>query len=67
MLAPWDVIEEHRPSVPFVLSGGLRPDNVHDGVKRLRPAGVDVSSGVEESPGIKDPDKLERFVRAARL
>jgi phosphoribosylanthranilate isomerase len=67
VVAPWDVIEAHRPSVPFVLSGGLRPDNVHDGVKRLRPAGVDVSSGVESAPGIKDPTKLEQFVRAARL
>lgn len=65
-LAPWDVIEAHRPSRPFVLSGGLRPDNVDEAVRRLRPTGVDVSSGVESSPGVKDHAKLQEFVRAAR-
>jgi phosphoribosylanthranilate isomerase len=66
VLAPWDVIEANRPSVPFVISGGLRPDNVAEAVMRLRPAGVDVSSGVESAPGIKDEDKLRRFVEEAR-
>jgi phosphoribosylanthranilate isomerase len=64
--ANWDLIEAHRPDVPFVLSGGLRPENVADGIRRLRPAGVDVSSGVEREPGIKDHDKLRAFVAAAR-
>lgn len=64
--APWELIEAHRPAVPFVLSGGLRPDNVADAVRRLRPAGVDVSSGVETAPGRKDPDKLRAFVEASR-
>jgi phosphoribosylanthranilate isomerase len=67
VMAPWDVIEAYRPSVPFVISGGLRPDNVHEAVRRLRPAGVDVSSGVEREPGIKDEEKMRMFVRAARL
>lgn len=66
VLAPWDVIEAHRPAVPFVVSGGLRPGNVGDAVRRLRPAGVDVSSGVESSPGVKDHDLLRAFVDAAR-
>lgn len=65
-LAPWDVIETHRPRVPFVLSGGLRPDNVAEAVRRIRPHGVDVSSGVESSPRVKDPGLLEAFVRSAR-
>ena len=65
-LAPWDVIETHRPTVPFVVSGGLRSDNVAEAVRRLRPAGVDVSSGIESEPGVKDAEKMRAFVRAAR-
>jgi phosphoribosylanthranilate isomerase len=66
VVAPWDLIEANRPDVAFVLSGGLRPDNVGEGVRRLRPAGVDVSSGIELAPGIKDTDAMGAFVRAAR-
>jgi phosphoribosylanthranilate isomerase len=65
-LAPWDVIEAHRPTVPFVLSGGLRPTNVADAIARLRPDGVDVSSGIESSPGVKDRAAMGEFVRNAR-
>lgn len=64
--APWDVIEAHRPQVAFVLSGGLSPDNVTEAVARLHPDGVDVSSGVESEAGIKDPELLRAFVKAAR-
>lgn len=64
--APWELIEAHRPDVPFVLSGGLRPENVAEGVRRLRPAGVDVSSGVEIEPGIKSANAMRAFVDAAR-
>jgi phosphoribosylanthranilate isomerase len=66
VVAPWDVIEASRPVVPFVLSGGLRPDNVADAVQRLHPVGVDVSSGVERGAGIKDPTAMRTFVDAAR-
>lgn len=65
-LAPWDLIKAHRPAVPFVLSGGLRPDNVAEAVRLLDPHGVDVSSGVENAPGIKDAGKMRAFVAAAR-
>jgi phosphoribosylanthranilate isomerase len=64
--APWDVIEANRPAVPFVLSGGLRPDNVAEAVRRLRPTGLDVSSGVEGAPGVKDHEAMRAFVAAAR-
>lgn len=66
VVAPWDVIEAHRPPVPFVVSGGLRPENVAEAVRRLRPAGVDVSSGVEREPGLKDTQAMRAFVHAAR-
>lgn len=65
-VAPWDVIEAHRPAVPFVLSGGLRPENVGEAVRRLYPGGLDVSSGVEREPGVKDGDAMRAFVEAAR-
>ena len=51
---------------PFILSGGLTPDNVGEAIQMLHPFGVDVSSGVEESPGRKDPRKIQLFLRNAR-
>lgn len=50
----------------MVLAGGLHPSNVGDAIHRVRPHGVDVSSGVETSPGVKDPALIESFVTAAR-
>ena len=50
----------------LVLSGGLTPANVTDGISRVRPWAVDVSSGVEAAKGIKDPDKMLAFVAAVR-
>jgi len=51
---------------PLILSGGLDADNVGEGIRRLRPAAVDVSSGVEASKGIKDAEKMRTFVAAVR-
>jgi phosphoribosylanthranilate isomerase len=51
---------------PVVLAGGLTPGNVADAVAAVGPYGVDVASGVERSPGVKDHELLERFIRAAK-
>ena len=51
---------------PLILSGGLRPENVGKAIRVVRPYAVDVSSGVEATPGVKDEAKLEEFVRNAK-
>jgi phosphoribosylanthranilate isomerase len=61
-----DRIEEASWPVPVLVAGGLTPENVGAVIRRLRPAGVDVASGVESAPGVKDRGKLERFFAAVR-
>ena len=62
----WRLLEGVDPGIPFMLSGGLDVGNVADALSITRAPGVDVSSGVERTPGEKDPDKIRAFVRAAR-
>jgi phosphoribosylanthranilate isomerase len=62
----WHLLEAVDAGVPFMLSGGLDPDNVAEALRITRAPGVDVSSGVERAPGEKDPDKIRAFIRAAR-
>jgi phosphoribosylanthranilate isomerase len=62
----WHLLEHVEPGMPFMLSGGLDAENVGEALRITRAPGVDVSSGVERAPGEKDPDKIRRFIRAAR-
>jgi phosphoribosylanthranilate isomerase len=62
----WGLLKGVRLRVPWLLAGGLTPENVADAIRATGAPGVDVSSGVEASPGIKDPAKVTGFVAAAR-
>ncbi|MEZ5839813.1 MAG: phosphoribosylanthranilate isomerase [Hyphomicrobiales bacterium] len=62
----WTLLAGLDAGRPFMLSGGLDPDNVAAAIREVRPPGVDVSSGVESQPGVKDPDLIESFVAEAR-
>lgn len=67
-LADWSLLREHWSSfrgLPIVLAGGLKPENVAEAIRQVRPHGVDVSSGVEKRPGLKDPAKVRDFCQAA--
>ncbi|HEX2209338.1 MAG TPA: phosphoribosylanthranilate isomerase [Longimicrobium sp.] len=67
---PWAAVAERRGELPrgmrLIAAGGLRPDNVAEAVRVLRPHAVDVSSGVESRPGRKDPRAVREFVRAVQ-
>ncbi len=62
----WTVAKEAKKYGYVILSGGLTPATIREAIDLVRPYGVDVSSGVESSPGIKDHDKMERFVEKIR-
>jgi phosphoribosylanthranilate isomerase len=61
----WSLMPKHLAQ-PLILAGGLSADNVAEAIRIARPWAVDVSSGIETSPGIKDGAKMERFISAVR-
>jgi len=62
----WHLLENLDLELPFMVSGGLNAENVAEALRVIRAGGVDVSSGVERSPGVKDPEMIRQFIRAAR-
>lgn len=62
----WGSIAGRRFGLPILLAGGLDPDNVAEAVRRVRPWAVDVASGVESAPGVKDPESMRRFFEEVR-
>jgi len=63
----WDCAVSAKGHGPIILAGGLDPDNVAAAVAKVAPFAVDVSSGVESSPGRKDPEKVTNFIKNAKI
>lgn len=61
----WELVGARRSAVPAILAGGLRPDNVAEAISVARPSAVDVASGIEAAPGVKDHELMEAFARNA--
>jgi phosphoribosylanthranilate isomerase len=61
----WTLVAKRLTKVPLILSGGLTPDNVAEGIAAVAPYAVDVASGTEAEPGVKDPEKVRAFIEAA--
>jgi phosphoribosylanthranilate isomerase len=61
----WELLAGRRSAVPMILAGGLTPANVAEGISVVRPYAVDVASGVESAPGVKDHELMAEFAHAA--
>ena len=62
----WKLVRDFSPGKPWLLSGGLTPENVGQAIRESRARSVDVSSGVESAPGVKNPLRISAFIAAAR-
>jgi len=62
----WNLARKLAEQSPIILAGGLRADNVAEAIRQVQPWGVDVASGVESAPGVKDPQKVTEFINAVR-
>jgi phosphoribosylanthranilate isomerase len=63
----WTIAESiQNMGLPVIIAGGLTPDNIGEAVSNIRPWGVDVAGGVEAGPGVKDVDKLQKFIGGAK-
>lgn len=62
----WHLLENLDLKLPYMVSGGLHADNVAEALRVTGAGGADVSSGVESAPGVKDPELIKAFIRAAR-
>ncbi len=66
----WTALRSHYDFTalpPLLLAGGLKPENIADAIRTVQPWGVDVASGVESSPGVKDPERVRSFIADARM
>lgn len=66
----WTALRSHYDFAawpPLLLAGGLNPENIADAICTVQPWGVDVASGVESSPGVKDPERVRSFIAHARM
>lgn len=66
MVADWSIAREIARAFPILLAGGLNADNVRDAIAQVQPWGVDVSSGVERAPGLKDHTKVRKFIERVK-
>ncbi|MBF0379560.1 MAG: phosphoribosylanthranilate isomerase [Magnetococcales bacterium] len=62
----WSLLSSYHAPAPLILAGGLNPDNVAEAIEQVNPYGVDVSSGVESTPGRKDASKIIRFIQEVK-
>lgn len=64
---PWESLKNFKPPCPWLLAGGLNPENVLTALSYLQPDGIDLSSGVERSPGDKDLNKVKKLIESLKI
>jgi phosphoribosylanthranilate isomerase len=64
---PWKILKELTGDLPMTLAGGLTPENIQEAVRIMRPVAVDVSSGVEKAPGLKERNLIKQFIKNVNI